>query len=172
MGVEGIFEIFLDFRDFPGFSGFFDFLLGFWGPGGIPLDSEGNFDQSWGREAPGTFFWTRFGHFLRFVGWFYKLYYGGSTLRGVIFLKKCTSWILQAFLWGVHPPGGHVFEKMHLLEFTSFTMGGPPSRGSFFWKMTPFGIDLLRRKRRAAQFRAGYTDSQAEINFLGLFRER
>ena len=31
---------------------------------------------------------------------------------------------------------------------------------------------MLRRKRRAAKFRAGYTDSQAEINFLGLFRER
>ena len=33
------------------------------------------------------------------------------------------------------------------------------------------GCDLLKRKRRAAQFRAGPTDFQAEINFLDLFRE-
>ena len=35
-----------DFRDFPGFSGFFNFLKGFLGLGGIPLDSERNFDSS------------------------------------------------------------------------------------------------------------------------------
>ena len=63
--------------------------------------------------------------------------------------RKCdTSWSLQQLLWGVHPPG------------------------VIFLKMTPSGADLLRRKRRAAQFRAGCTDSQAEINFLGMFRER
>ena len=137
-----------------GFSGFswifviFDFLWGFWGPGGIPLDSERNFDPCWGRETPGAFFWTRFG----------------------LFFSICWM-ILQALLWGVHPPGGHFFEKMHLLDFTSSTMGCPPSGGSFFSKMTPFGNNLSRQKWRAPKFHAESTSYHAEINFLGLFRE-
>ena len=41
----------------------------------------------------------------------------------------------------------------------------------FVKKKTPFGNDVLRRKRCAAKFHAEPTSYHAEINFLGLFRE-
>ena len=64
-----------------------------------------------------------------------------------------------------------VLKKMHLLDFTSISMGGPPSGGYFFLKMTPSVGDLLRQQRRAAKFHAESSSYHAEINFLGLFRE-
>ena len=44
----------LNFLDFPGFEGFLIFLWPFWGPGGIPMDSQRNFDPTRGPETPGT----------------------------------------------------------------------------------------------------------------------
>ena len=38
-------------------------------------------------------------------------------------------------------------------------------------QLSPFGIDLLRQKRRATKFHAESTTYHAEINFLDLFRE-
>ena len=48
--------------------------------------------------------------------------------------------ILQALLWGVHPPEGHFLEKWHLLDFTSFTMGGSTLRGVIFLKNDTFVV--------------------------------
>ena len=39
-----------------------------WGPGGIPLDSQRNFDPPQGLNTPGAFFWTHFSKLLTFSG--------------------------------------------------------------------------------------------------------
>ena len=54
------------------FFAFFEFLRPFWGPGGIPLDSQRNFDPPQDLNTPGSFFWTHFSNFLTFVLGFYK----------------------------------------------------------------------------------------------------
>ena len=48
------------------FGIFLIFLWPFWGPGGIPLDSQRNFDPPWGLNTPGAFFWTHFSQLLIF----------------------------------------------------------------------------------------------------------
>ena len=74
--------------------------------------------------------------------------------------RKCLVQDARFVVENVTPPG--VYNHFYVVSTL---------QGVIFLKMTPSGADLLRRKRRAAQFRAGCTDSQAEINFLGLFRE-
>ena len=44
------------------------FSFGFWGPGGIPLDSQRHFEPPQGLNTPGAFFWTHFSNFLKFFG--------------------------------------------------------------------------------------------------------
>ena len=61
--IFGIFDVLLYF---------FIFLRPFWGPGGIPLDSQRNFDPPQDLNTPGSFFWTHFSNFLTFVLGFYK----------------------------------------------------------------------------------------------------
>ena len=48
----------------------FDFLFGFWGPGGLPLDSQRNFDSPQGLNTSGAFFLTHFSQFLTFSRFF------------------------------------------------------------------------------------------------------
>ena len=65
------------------------------------------------------------------------------------------------------------FEKCHLMDCTSFSMGAYPPGGSLFEKRHIFCFtNLLKQKKRATKFDAESTSCHAEINFLGLFREK
>ena len=60
-----IFEVFCIFSLFV-----FNVFSRFWGPGGLPLDSQRNFDPPQGLNTPGAFFWTHFSQFLTFSEFF------------------------------------------------------------------------------------------------------
>ena len=58
--------------------------MGFGGPGGLPMDSERNFDLSWPLETPQSFFWTHFNQFLNN----FQHFFGFQPFEIQLFSKK------------------------------------------------------------------------------------
>ena len=71
---------------------------------------------------------------------------------GHFFLKKCTSWILQALRWGVHPPGGHFFEKYTSWILQALLWGVHPPGGHFFEKWYLFGANYWNKNDAQQNF--------------------